>query len=39
MLDLAPALCPTSRLGCQVKVTKFMDGATIKLPAETFNAM
>jgi ferredoxin len=39
MLDLAPALCKTSRLGCQVKVTKFMDGASITLPAETFNAM
>lgn len=39
MLDLAAGLTDTSRLGCQVKVTKGMDGATIKLPEEAFNAL
>lgn len=37
MLDLAFGLTPTSRLGCQVEVTKEMDGITIKLPKATRN--
>lgn len=37
MLDLAFGLTPTSRLGCQVEVTKDMDGITIKLPKATRN--
>jgi len=35
MLDLALGLTPTSRLGCQVFVTKEMDGIEVKLPSET----
>ncbi|GAA5919937.1 hypothetical protein JCM1841_000054 [Sporobolomyces salmonicolor] len=37
MLDLAFGLTDTSRLGCQVKVTKDMDGTTITLPSATRN--
>lgn len=37
MLDLAFGLTPTSRLGCQVKVRKSMDGMTITLPRATRN--
>jgi len=37
MLDMAPGLTPTSRLGCQVKVTSDMDGVEIELPAMTRN--
>mmetsp|Transcript_16161 Transcript_16161/g.28418 ORF Transcript_16161/g.28418 Transcript_16161/m.28418 type:complete len:170 (+) Transcript_16161:15-524(+) len=37
MLDQAPGLTPTSRLGCQVEVTEDMEGATITLPAITRN--
>eukprot|EP00760_Papus_ankaliazontas_P038619 PhM_4_TR9211/c0_g1_i1/m.105995/K22071/FDX2; ferredoxin-2, mitochondrial len=37
MLDLAFDLRPTSRLGCQVKVTEEMDGTTVELPAATRN--
>lgn len=33
MLDLAPALEPTSRLGCQVPLTDALDGLVVKLPA------
>lgn len=32
MLDMAACLTPTSRLGCQINLTKEMDGATITLP-------
>jgi ferredoxin len=32
MLDLAFGLTETSRLGCQVQITKELDGLTIKLP-------
>eukprot|EP00516_Mucochytrium_quahogii_P013009 CAMPEP_0203805492 /NCGR_PEP_ID=MMETSP0100_2-20121128/14271_1 /ASSEMBLY_ACC=CAM_ASM_000210 /TAXON_ID=96639 /ORGANISM=" , Strain NY0313808BC1" /LENGTH=130 /DNA_ID=CAMNT_0050714029 /DNA_START=91 /DNA_END=483 /DNA_ORIENTATION=+ len=35
MLDLALGLTDTSRLGCQVIVTKDMDGITVQLPKET----
>jgi ferredoxin len=37
MLDLAIGLTKTSRLGCQVKVTKDMDGMVVRLPAEVAN--
>jgi 2Fe-2S ferredoxin len=37
MLDLASGLTPTSRLGCQVKVTEELDGLTVFLPRETFD--
>jgi ferredoxin len=37
MLDLAFGLTETSRLGCQVKMTKELDGIRIALPAMTRN--
>lgn len=37
MLDLAFGLTETSRLGCQVKMTKEMDGMVVKLPSMTRN--
>lgn len=37
MLDLAFGLTETSRLGCQVKMTKELDGLTVKLPSMTRN--
>ncbi|BGP30285.1 mitochondrial matrix iron-sulfur protein [Rhodotorula toruloides] len=37
MLDLAFGLTDTSRLGCQVKVTKDMQDTTITLPSATRN--
>ncbi|KAF8635580.1 hypothetical protein AX15_000230 [Amanita polypyramis BW_CC] len=37
MLDMAFGLTDTSRLGCQVKMTKELDGLTITLPAATRN--
>eukprot|EP00397_Hematodinium_sp_SG-2012_P028380 GEMP01029874.1.p1 GENE.GEMP01029874.1~~GEMP01029874.1.p1 ORF type:complete len:129 (+),score=29.89 GEMP01029874.1:195-581(+) len=37
MLDLAPNLEVTSRLGCQVRVTKEMEGTEVRLPAATVN--
>ncbi|KAI6015249.1 ferredoxin [Pisolithus orientalis] len=37
MLDLAFGLTDTSRLGCQVQVTKEMDGTEIRLPSATRN--
>ncbi|KIS70929.1 putative ferredoxin [Mycosarcoma maydis] len=37
MLDLAFGLTDTSRLGCQVKVTKQQDGMKVQLPAATRN--
>ncbi|KAL2891065.1 Adrenodoxin -like protein, mitochondrial [Ceratocystis lukuohia] len=37
MLDLAFGLTETSRLGCQVKMTKELDGIKVKLPAMTRN--
>ena len=36
MLDLAFGLEDTSRLGCQVKVTKLLEGKKITLPSERF---
>ena len=37
LLDLAFALTPTSRLGCQVRVTAAFDGAEVTLPMATRN--
>ena len=37
MLDLAFGLTETSRLGCQVKMTKELDGLTVQLPSMTRN--
>ena len=39
MLDLAPGLKPTSRLGCQIVVTEAMDGLKVSLPTATRNMM
>lgn len=39
MLDLAFALTQTSRLGCQIIMTKELDGLTVTLPAATRNMM
>lgn len=39
MLDLAPGLKPTSRLGCQIVVTEAMDGLKVSLPTATRNLM
>ncbi len=37
MLDLAFGLTETSRLGCQVKMTKELDGLQARLPTATRN--
>jgi ferredoxin-2, mitochondrial len=37
MLDLAFGLTETSRLGCQVHMTKELDGLVVKLPQMTRN--
>lgn len=37
MLDMAFGLTDTSRLGCQVKITKQLDGMTATLPSATRN--
>jgi ferredoxin len=37
MLDMAFGLTDTSRLGCQVKMTKELDGISVTLPAATRN--
>eukprot|EP00835_Amoeboradix_gromovi_P002301 NODE_127_length_18646_cov_0.421632.p11 type:complete len:122 gc:universal NODE_127_length_18646_cov_0.421632:7878-8243(+) len=37
LLDLAFGLTDTSRLGCQIKVTKELDGLTVKIPDATRN--
>ena len=39
MLDLAWGLTDTSRLGCQIKVTRAMEGMTVQIPEETDNLM
>jgi ferredoxin len=38
-LELAVGLTPTSRLGCQVIVTKEIEGAVIRLPKTVVNQM
>jgi ferredoxin len=37
MLDLAFGLTETSRLGCQIKMSREIDGLRIKLPSMTRN--
>ena len=37
MLDLAFGLTETSRLGCQIKMSKAVDGLVVKLPSMTRN--
>ena len=37
LLDLAYGLTLTSRLGCQVKVTRAMEGMVVRLPSATRN--
>lgn len=37
MLDLAFGLTETSRLGCQIKMSRKLDGIRVKLPAATRN--
>jgi 2Fe-2S ferredoxin len=39
MLDLAFGLTATSRLGCQIIMSKQLDGLTVTLPAATRNMM
>jgi len=39
VLDLAKGVTTTSRLGCQVRVTKHLDGAKIRIPQEFINQM
>ena len=39
MLDLAFGLTHTSRLGCQIKMSKELDGLTVTLPAATRNLL
>ncbi|KAL3669616.1 hypothetical protein V7S43_005001 [Phytophthora oleae] len=39
MLDLAWGLTDTSRLGCQIAVTKEMEGMTVRIPDEADNLM
>lgn len=38
MLDLALDVCETSRLGCQVTVTKDMEGLEVRVPADIRDA-
>uniref|UniRef100_A0A915KWD6 2Fe-2S ferredoxin-type domain-containing protein n=1 Tax=Romanomermis culicivorax TaxID=13658 RepID=A0A915KWD6_ROMCU len=37
MLDLAYGLTDTSRLGCQITLTKDLDGLEVKIPAGTYD--
>jgi ferredoxin-2, mitochondrial len=37
MLDLAFGLTETSRLGCQVKMSKDLDGLVVRVPGVTRN--
>jgi ferredoxin-2, mitochondrial len=37
LLDLAPGLTDTSRLGCQIRVGDLLEGKTIRLPKQTVN--
>ena len=39
MLDLTYGVTRASRLGCQIIVTKALDGLTLRLPAATRNMM
>ena len=37
LLDIAPGLTPTSRLGCQIKVGDELEGAVIEIPKTSIN--
>lgn len=39
MLDLAPGLKATSRLGCQIIITEALDGLVVHLPGATRNLL
>ena len=39
MLDLVYGLTKNSRLGCQIKVTKNLNGLIVTLPLQTYNMM
>jgi ferredoxin len=39
MLDLTYGVGPTSRLGCQITLSKALDGLTVRLPQTTRNMM
>ncbi len=39
MLDLAFGVMPTSRLGCQIIVSKELDGLVVHLAPETYNML
>jgi len=39
MLDLTYGLTPTSRLGCQIRLTQDLDGITLALPSDTHNML
>ena len=39
MLDLAFEVGPTSRLGCQINMTRDLDGLVVSLPTQHFNLM
>ena len=39
MLDLAFDVSETSRLGCQITMTKDLDGLVVSLPAQHYNLM
>jgi 2Fe-2S ferredoxin len=39
MLDLAPGLTRTSRLGCQIKMTEKLDGLVVTLPRTARNLL
>lgn len=39
MLDLVFGLTRTSRLGCQIEITKEMDGLRVQLPSEARNML
>jgi ferredoxin, 2Fe-2S len=39
MLDLAFNLTRTSRLGCQIVITEYLDGLIVQLPASTRNLL
>jgi 2Fe-2S ferredoxin len=39
MLDLAPGLKATSRLGCQIIITEALDGLVVHLPGSTRNLL
>jgi 2Fe-2S ferredoxin len=39
MLDLTYGVTRTSRLGCQITLTRELDGLTVRLPSATHNMM